>query len=192
MLRLNFNFLRISIFLPFLICLFLISNIRIYSQTTTTPEYLILLDSVKIFYGDTCSIGVSSNLIKRLYNFQSYKPVRDYLNAYEAIKFSIESFRKSYGKTISEDNALLLGISRIFSDKRQQNIVNACGIYLGPDSVTSVGISYIILRSTPMTFYSQVYQIANFDKAFRKEILSYGSEWYYSEKIKELIEFPIK
>ena len=67
-----------------------------------------------------------------------------------------------------------------------QNIVNLCGIFLGPDSVTSIGLSYIILRVTPLKFYSKLYQINNFDSTFKKELISFGDDWYYSMKLYEL------
>jgi hypothetical protein len=147
---------------------------------------------VKTFYGDTCCIGVNSALIKRLYKFQKYAPVRNYLNSYESIKKTIEDFRTIYSKTIYNEKAMLLGLSRILKNNRQQNIVNACGIYLGADSVTSVALSYIIIRSSPIQYSSGLYQIANFDPLFKKEITNYGSDWYNSEKLKEIMAFPLK
>ena len=186
----SFRILTISLF--FLILAISFFGNPTFAQTTSKPEYLSLLDSVKTFYGDTCCIGVNSNLIKRLYGFQKYTPVKNYLNSYEAIRKNIEGFRKTYLKSIYDEQALLLDLSRIFSDSTQQNIVNLCGIYLGPDSVTSIGLSYIILRSNPAQFYSRLYQVVNFDQAFKEEITNYGDEWFYSKKLKELMELPLK
>jgi hypothetical protein len=167
-------------------------NTKTFSQTNSESEYSSLLDSVKTFYGDTCVIGVSSGLIKRLYNYQQYSPVKNYLSSYETIKDKIEDFRKAYIKTIYDEPALLLDLSRILDDPRQQNIVNVCGIYLGPDSVTSISLSYIILRSSPAKFYSKLYQVANFDKAFKDEITNFGNDWYKSMELNEKIVFPLK
>jgi hypothetical protein len=167
-------------------------NSKINSQTNSNPEYLSLLDSVKCFYGDTCAIGVNSKLINRLYDFQKYEPVRKYLDEYESIRKTIEDFRKTYIKTIYDEKALLLDISRIFNNARQQNIVNLSGIYLGPDSLTNISLSYIIIRTSPGKFYSKIYQVANFDQAFKIEITNYGDDWYNSKKLQEIIEFPLK
>lgn len=180
-----------------LFLLFLIFSISFFytdafSQTNSDSDYNSLLDSVKTYYGDTCSIGVSSSLIKRLYNYEQYTPVRNYLDSYETIRKIIDEFRRTYIRTIYDENALLLDLSRIFSDTRQQNIVNVCGIYLGPDSVTSISLSYIILRSSPLKFYSKLYQVGNFDNAFKKEITNFGDDWYKSMELNGKITFPLK
>jgi len=167
-------------------------NNKCYSQSVDSTEYKPLLDSVKVFYGDTCCIGVNSRIIERLYQYKQYTPVSDYLKSYEEIKAKIDSFRAAYRKSIYDDNAILLDLSRIFKVYKQCNIVNLCGIYLGPDSVTSLSLSYIILRTTPSKFYSNIYQVANFDSAFKNEIREYGNDWYYSIKLRELTTFPIK
>ena len=167
-------------------------NTKTFSQTNSEPVYSSLLDSVKTFYGDTCIIGVSSSLIKRLYNYQQYSRVKNYLSSYEIIKKKIDEFRQAYRKTIYDDNALLLDLSRIFDVSKQQNIVNVCGIYLGPDSVTSIALSYIILRSSPSKFYSKLYQVVNFDKEFKNEITNFGSDWYKSMELNGIITFPLK
>jgi hypothetical protein len=157
-----------------------------YSQPSALKEYTTLFDSVKTFYGDTCFIGVSSELINRLYAYQNYKPVKTYLDSYETIRRNIEKFRKMCIKSIYNENALLLDLTQIFTLYKQQNIVNLCGVFLGPDSVTSIGLSYIILRVTPLKFYSKLYQINNFDSTFKKELISFGDDWYYSMKLSEL------
>jgi len=188
-----FNYFKLSSVTLFIL-LFITSfyNSKIYSQTNSHPEYLSLLDSVKYFYGDTCAIGVNSKLISRLYDFQKYEPVRKYLDEYESLRKTIDEFRNNYIKTIYDEKALLLDISRIFKDARQQNIINLGGIYLGPDSLTNISLSYIIIRTSPGKFYSKIYQVANFDQAFKKEITNYGNDWYNSKKLHEIIEFPLK
>jgi len=177
---------RYPFYMPCLFIYILLLTFKSYSQTNQKLKYSAVLDSVKTYYGDTCSIGVSSALIKRLYKYQKYKPVKNYLKSYEEIKNAIEKFRKQYNKSISSDPALLLDVSKIFPKNEQQNIVNVCGIYLGPDSVTSIGLSYIILRSSPSNFYSKVYHVNNFDPTFKEELNNYGAEWYKSIKLKEL------
>jgi hypothetical protein len=161
--------------------------IKNHSQTNFKPEYSSLFDSVKIFYGDTCFIGVNSNLIKRLYGFKKYVPVKTYLNSYESIRKTIENFRKTYIKAIYDEKSLLLDLSRIFKEDKQQNIVNACGIYLGPDSVTNIALSYVIIRSSPFQLNTKLYQMATLDQAFKYEITNYGDDWYNSRKLKELM-----
>jgi hypothetical protein len=163
-----------------------------FSQSNTNPEYLSLLDSVKTFYGDTCCIGVNSNLIKRLYNFKNYSEVKSYLDIYDSIRQKIEGFRDTYKKSIYNEAALLLDLSRIFKNAKQQNIVNVAGIYLGSDSVTSIGLSYIILRSSPVKFYSKLYQVPNIEKAFREEITNFGNDWYKSLELNNELKFPLK
>ena len=183
----NFHFCKLIVFLLCLLFQFFFFSIKSYSQTNSKPEYLALLDSVKTFYGDTCFIGVNSNLIKRLYGFQKCVPVKNYLNSYESIRKTIENFRKTYIKTIYGEKALLIDLSRIFKKDKQQNIVNACGIYLSPDSVTSIGLSYIIIRSSPFQFNAKLYQMASLDQAFKYEITKYGDDWYNSKKLKEIM-----
>jgi hypothetical protein len=118
--------------------------------------------------------------------------VRKYLDEYEFVRKEIEVFRAMYIKTIYNEPALLLDLSRIFASAEQQNLVNVSGVYLGPDSVTSVALSYIILRASPKKYNSGVYQIANFDAAFKSEITKFGDEWYNSMELKEIAAFPIK
>lgn len=113
--------------------------------------------------------------------------VKNYLNSYESIRKTIENFRKTYIKTIYGEKALLIDLSRIFKKDKQQNIVNACGIYLSPDSVTSIGLSYIIIRSSPFQFNAKLYQMASLDQAFKYEITKYGDDWYNSKKLKEIM-----
>jgi hypothetical protein len=183
-----------KLIVPFLFSILLISlpNNKTYSQAKSLPVYQSLLDSVKIFYGDTCCIGVGSNLIQRLYKYKQYTPVKEYLKSYEDVKYKIDTFRTIYGKTINNEKGLLLDLSRIFKIEKQFNIVNVCGIYLGSDSVTSLGLSYIILRSSPIKFNSKIYQLANFDQAFRHEITIYGNDWIKSIKLNEITSFPLK
>lgn len=180
------------VFMSCVILLISFPNNKIYSQAKSLPAYQSLLDSVKIFYGDTCYIGVRSSLIQRLYKYQHYTPVKEYLKSYEELKDKIDTFRTIYGKTINNEKGLLLDLSRIFKVEKQFNIVNVCGIYLGSDSVTSLGLSYIILRSNPLKFKSKIYQLANFDQTFRHELTIYGTDWFKSRKLNEIISFPLK
>ena len=192
MISLNSNFYRIVLIPILLLISLLFFNSKTFSQTNSESEYSSLLDSVKTFYGDTCIISVNSGLIKRLYNYQQYSPVKNYLSSYETIRDKIEEFRRTYKKTIYDENALLLDLSRILSETKQQNIVNVCGLYLGPDSVTSIALSYIILRSSPVKFYSKLYQVSNFDQVFKNELTNFGSDWYKSMELNGFIPFPLK
>jgi hypothetical protein len=176
-------------FIAYLFCLSILIvflNDQVYSKTPSKPKYSALFDSVKTYYGDTCYIGVNSELIKHLYKYKNYKLINNYLNSYESVKKNIEKFRKIYIKSIYSDVALLLDLSKIFTIEKQQNIVNVAGIYLGPDSVTNIGLSYIILRCSPSTFFSKLYQVNNFDKTFKKELSNFRNDWYKSLKLKEI------
>ena len=188
----NFSFSKLFLYSLYFAIVLSFVHSQSYSQTISKPYYIQLLDSVKIYYGDTCCIGINSILIKHLYEFQKYDPVRNYLDEYEFVRKEIEGFRTTYIKTIYNEPALLVDLSRIFADVKQQNLVNLSGIYLGPDSVTSVALSYIILRTSPKKYNSVIYQIANFDAAFKNEITKFGDDWYNSVELKGIVTYPVK
>ena len=181
-------------FINFFICIIfpLIFSTLIYSQNKNNLRGISLLDSVKTIYGDSCEIGVNSSLIMRLYKYKSLIDVNGYLMQYENIRNKIITFRKDYYQTIENDPALLLDANRIFKNQKMNNIINACGIYFGPDSVTDLVVSYTIVRSNVASFYLKTIQLLNFDKTFKKELTQNGADWFYSEKLKEIKNVPFK
>ncbi len=144
---------------------------------------------VKKYYGDSCEVGISSSLIKKLYALKSDKSIKDYLKVYESIHQKITNFRNEYLNKINTEKGLLLDLDGIFRNRDQQNIVNACGIYFGADSVTNLSLSYIIVRNNINQFYLSILQLTNFDPIFRHEISSNGIDWFYSEKLKQIKSF---
>jgi len=176
----------------FIAPIFFFISFHIYPQNKNTSSALTLLDSVKTFYGDTCEIGVNSSLMNRLYQYKDTNVVNNYLRQYQEIRNTITKFRKEYLKAINENPAMLLDISRVFNNSKQDNIINACGIYFGPDSVTNLVVSYTIVRSTVSNFYFNVIQLLNFDKTFKKELSENGKDWYYSLKLENLDHTPFK
>ena len=72
------------------------------------------------------------------------------------------------------------------------NIINACGFYYGPDSVSSLIVSYSIVRNAVKSFNINIIQLANFDSTYKKEIETRGSDWYYSAKLAEIKGVPFK
>lgn len=73
------KYLKIVSFL-FLYFLLTLSCIQpSYSQNNYPDKLHSLLDSIKSIYGDTCIIGVNSNLITELYNYDKYPEVHNYL-----------------------------------------------------------------------------------------------------------------
>ena len=150
-----------------------------------------LLDSVKSVYGDTCNVGVSSKLIRQLFKYKNNSEVKSYLKTYNKLHQQINEFRRHYIHNIKNDKAMLLGLYRIFKGKAN-NIVNACGIYFGPDSVTNIALSYTIVRSSVSSFYLDVVQLLNFDKTFKSELKKYGKDWFYSEKLRQIKNSPVK
>ena len=180
--------MKITIF----IFLALTFTTQVFSQKKYNTAGLSMLDSVKVIYGDSCEIGVNSSLIKNLYRYRSIHEVGKYLEQYENIRNKILNFRKNYHNTIEREPALLLDVDRIFHNYKQDNIINACGIYFGPDSVTNLVVSYTIVRNDIENFYIKVIQLANFDNIFKKEITEYGDNWFTSAKLKGIKNVPFK
>ncbi len=167
--------------------LILFTSANIFPQQPS--DYQTLLDSVKLLYGEPCQIGVASRLIYRLEKYHNFPDVKKYLNTYDSLHAIINNFRTRYKNEINDDPAMLLGVSRIFNGN-SANIVNAAGIYLGPDSLTNVGLTYIIIHNNIDSYIVGIIQIANFDKIFRTEICEFGADWYNSLKLKDLKGFP--
>ncbi len=180
--------MKISAFL----FLTLIITTQIFSQNKYLKAGLSMLDSVKVIYGDSCDIGVNSSLISGLYRYKNISKVREYLIQYENIRNKILEFRKNYYNTIEGNPALLLNVDGIFHNHEQDNLINVCGIYYGPDSVTNLVVSYTIVRSNIKSFYLRIIQLINFDKTFRKEISEYGDNWYISTKLNDINNVPFK
>jgi hypothetical protein len=176
----------------FLILITIIFSFRVFSQNKKYLKGIALLDSVKTIYGDTCEIGVNSSLIIRLNQFKNITVVDNYLKQYDNIRNKILQFRKDYYQTIENNPALLLDANRIFKVQKLNNIINACGIYFGPDSVTNLVVSYTIVRSNVANFYLKIIQLLNFDKTFKKELTQNGKDWFYSEKLREIKNVPFK
>ena len=174
------------------IFLFFLFTLSVYPKTTNKLRAITLLDSVKIYYGDTCNVGIKSNLISSLYTYKRISVINNYLKQYEAIRKKIIEFRKAYYNNITNENGMILDISRIFKDKKLQNIANVCGIYFGPDSVTSIALSYIIVRSSVKSYFFSIIQLLNFDKTFKEELLQNGKDWFYSKKLIEIKGTPFK
>ncbi len=170
----------------------IILTIPVFPQISNKSKAAALLDSVKIYYGDTCNVGINSNLITELYKYKNISFVRAYLKNYNEIHKKIIEFRKSYFNLITKQDGMILDLARIFKLKKQQNIANACGIYLGPDSVTSIGLSYIITRSAVKNFFFTIIHFINFDPIFKEELLRNGKDWYYSLKLRYLKDGPLK
>ena len=89
--------MTIKIFLLSAVFIFLSVGFKSLSYSQSRSSYNInaraYLDSVKIYYGDTCRIGVSSSLIRGLYKYSSFKPVSAYIKQYENIRKRIISYR---------------------------------------------------------------------------------------------------
>ena len=111
---------------------------------------------------------------------------KKYLDDYYKIKNLIENFRKAYHTTLEKDNVILLSLPRIFKQKTEWNVVNAAGIYFGADSVTNIALSYFIIKNNLSKCNMSLIQIGNIDPDFKKEITNYGSDWFYSRKLKQL------
>lgn len=173
--------------------IFLIGSISsCTAQSISNKKAKACLDSVKVFYGDSCHIGVSSRLIKDLYNYRSNKPVSAYLKQYEDLRDRIISFRRQSSAEIYNNPAIILDMKRIFENRKNMNIINACGFYYGPDSVSSLIVSYSIIRDAVKSFYNNVLQMANFDSTYKKELETDGDDWYKSAKLAQLKDLPFK
>lgn len=159
------------------------------NNTQSGPEHLSLLDSVKYFYGDPCFIGVESKLIRRLYLFEEFQEVRNYLDQYESLKQKIIDFRLAYEDMIENDESFILDISRVLFED-EINIVNAVGIYLGPEKVNRLSLSYMLIRASVGLFFQPLIRFVNFDRTFRKELEHHPEDWFKSEKLRELPDLP--
>jgi hypothetical protein len=171
----------------FIISLVLIVSLGQSSFPQPAP-YTALLDSVKKYYGEQCTIGVSSSLIRQLYYYSNYDQVTSYLRNFERIKDDIENFRNEFHSRIYDDPALLLNMQNLFEGD-EINCVNATGIYFGTDNVNHLVLTYSIVRNSITSFNQPVIQLLNFDEVLRKELIAVKSDWYESAKLKELISF---
>ncbi len=180
------NLLSRTCFRNIVFFLLLISQFSISAQVKG-KKYKALLDSVKSIYGDTCYIGVSSNLIKKLSKYKSYPEVANYLSEFYKIKKNIAEFRSNYINTLTHDAVILLDLSRVFKSSKQCNIVNACGIFFGADSVTNVAMSYFIIRNALQKSDESLLQIGNIDPLFKKELTSCGTDWFNSLVLKKML-----
>jgi hypothetical protein len=93
-------------------------------------------------------------------------------------------FRLSNSSTMN-NSAIILNMNAIFKDSVEGNIVNACGIYYGADSVNNLILTYTIVHNFVISFCINVIQLSQFDNVFRDELLEYGKDWYYPKKIKK-------
>ncbi len=180
------NYLRI-----FFLFFFLLIFNTCFAQNKLDRNYSTVLDSVKIFYGDTCSVGIASKLIYELRKYSNVPEVSAYLGDYKTVHKTIIDFRRHYYETIMNERGMILDLKRIFKDKKQWNLANICGIYFGPDSVTNLAVSYIIIRDGVEDFYTPLLQLLNFDQTFKKELTKYGKDWYYSDKLKQIKDSPV-
>ncbi len=149
-------------------------------------KYLAILDSVKTFYGDRCSVGVNSKLIEKLNPFKEHQQVKEYLDEFHKVKEQIIEFRKSYLPMLKNESLILLSLPRIFKSKKDWNVLNAAGIYFGADSVTNIALSYFIIKNNISKYNISLIQIGQVDPDFKKELTENGSDWIYSKKLKQL------
>ncbi len=157
------------------------------AQLKSTKFAISLLDSTKIYYGDTCEVGISSPLIMKLKKYRNIPAIKEYLKEYDSIRNKIIKFRSDYNSSIMHEPALLLDLSRILQSRKQQNIANACGIYFGTDSVNNLILSYTILRSSVDNFYIGTIQIANMDQNFKIELEQPQTAWYRSNILHRIL-----
>ncbi len=113
----------------------------------------------------------------------------DYLDQYESLKLKIIDFRSAYEDMIENDASFILDISRVL-DGDEINIVNAVGIYLGPNKVNRLSLSYMIIRNSAEIFFQPIIRFVNFEKTFRKELGHHTEDWYESGKLRELSDLP--
>lgn len=157
------------------------------AQSKITKYALSILDSTKLYYGDTCEVGISSPLIVKLEKYKYIPAIKDYLIKYESIRNKIKKFRTDYSSLIKNEPALLLDLSRILNSRKQQNIANACGCYFGPDSVNNLILSYTILRNSIDSFYIGIIQISNMDQVFKIELEQPQIAWYKSKILPRIL-----
>ena len=158
-----------------------------YAQSNLPDSVASLFDSVRAVYGADCYIGVTSKLIERLNKYQQYPAIKTYLKKYKSIRNTIMTFRLSNSSTMN-NSAIILNINAVFKNSVKRNIVNACGIYYGADSVNNLILTYTIVHNFVISFYINVIQLSQFDNVFKDELLEYGKDWYYSKNLKSLKE----
>ena len=180
---------NISVFnlINLLFLLLFIYNSLAPAQSKIGTSPISILDSAKIYYGDTCEVGISSSLIVKLKQYKNIPAIKNYLAQYDYIRNKILEFRTNYYSSIKNEPALLLDLSRILSSKKQQNIANACGIYFGPDSVNNLILSYTILRSSVDNFYIGIIQMAKIDEIFKEELEQPQTAWYQSNILHRIL-----
>ncbi len=180
------NILNVLVFNIVIVFLLLGFNPFIKAQSEKTQSAFSILDSTKIYYGDTCEVGISSPLILKLQKYKEIPTIKEYLHEYDIIREKIIKFRSAYYLSIKNEPALLLDLSRILKSRKQQNIANACGIYFGPDSINNLILSYTILRSSVANFYIGIIQIANMNQVFKTELEQPQTAWYKSRILSEI------
>jgi hypothetical protein len=156
-----------------------------YAQQNLPPNLISLFDSVKTEYGTQCYIGVNSRLMESLNKYQQYLVIKNYLKEYNSVKNAISTFRLNNSGALN-NAAIILNMKAIFKDSLECNIVNACGIYYGVDSVNNLILTYTIVHNFVISYYINVLQLSQFDNALKEELLEYGKDWYYSKKLKSL------
>jgi hypothetical protein len=158
-----------------------------YAQQNLPSSVITLFDSAKAEYGAHCYVGINSSLIVRLYKFQKYPVIKNYLKEYKSIRNVINTFRLNNSGALNNP-ATILNMKAIFKDSVERNIVNACGIYYGADSVNNLILTYTIVHNFVISYYTNVLQLSQFDDVLKEELLEYGKDWYYSKKLKNLRE----
>jgi hypothetical protein len=156
-----------------------------YAQQNLPSNALALFDSVKAEYGASCCIGVNSRLMESLNKYQQYPVIKIYLQKYKSIRNAINTFRLNNSEALN-NSAIILNMRAIFKDSVERNIVNACGIYYGTDSVNNLILTYTIVHNFVISYYINMLQLSQFDNALKAELLEYGKDWYYSKKLKSL------
>ena len=177
---------------PLILLIYFLSPLNSSFAQKHLQSYHKVFTEVKKLYGDTCSIGVRSKLIESLYHYKKYPQVNNYLKKYSAIRKQITEFRKLYQSTLSNDNVILLSLPRIFKSDKQCNVVNAAGIYFGPDSLTNIALSYFIIKNNISHYFITLLQVGQIDQLFKNELSLYGNDWYFSEKLKQIANNDIK
>jgi hypothetical protein len=156
-----------------------------YAQEKLPPNVKSIFDSVKSVYGLECSIGVNSGLIKCLESYRNCRIIKNYLQQYDSIKNTIDKFRLRNHANLNS-SAIILNMKAVFKGSVKRNIVNACGIYYGSNSVNNLILSYTIVHNFIISYFINVIQLSDFDEVLKKGFIMDGRDWYYSEKLKGL------
>jgi hypothetical protein len=166
---------------------------KIFAQSFSTQRLAQIFDSVKTIYGNPCTIGVPSNLITELAKYGANDPtVQNYLAEYDSVDNIILNFRNSILNTINNQEAVLFDVSGVFPDSLEKNLINLCGIYYGPEYVSSLIVSYTIIHDGITNFYLTGAQFGSFDKTFKNELINSGKDWFYSQKLKQIKNVPFQ